>query len=201
MHLQPANLTGPSSFSTASTFGRVEGRGCPGTVCNKAAAAGVYSPGCWTKKQAGGTSLKCLSSEPVSGQGSLIAPFRGGHPSVSKCSNKLVTSPLAMKGGACGTCTSGPPFSGGRRRYRKRRSRRTRRTRRSRRTRRTRRSRRSRRTRHRGGSTKGQGYSNVPLSYGYSLGAPLTSADSALATPPPQHAYNHCQSGAKLISK
>ena len=207
--LQPANFTGPIGVATSSPFGRVKGHGCPGTTCNKAAAAGVYSPGCWRKgrgggrrsKQSGGTSLECLGSAPLSDQSQVLAPFRGGHPTVTKCPNELVSNPLAMKGG--------------RRRRRRTRKRRTRKRRtRKRRTRkrrclrcrpvscrsaghRRRRTKARRRRRYRGGAP--QGYSNVPLSYGYSLGAPLTSGESALASPPPQHVYDHCKPGARPI--
>ena len=204
IRLQPANFTGPSSFATSSPFGRVRGRGCPGTTCNKAAAAGAYSPGCWTtgrgggrrSRQSGGTSLRCLGTAPASDQSSILGPFRAGHAAITPCPHDLVANPLAMKGG--------------RRRRRRTRKRRTRkrRTRRRRCLRcqptscrsavhRRRRTKVRRRRRYRGGAPKG--YSNVPLSYGYSLGAPLTSADSALASPPPQHVYDHCKPGALPI--
>jgi len=40
-----------------------------------------------------------------------------------------------------------------------------------------------------------QPYSNIPLSFGYALGAPpdVNANHSALANPPPQNPYNHCQ--------
>lgn len=200
MRLAPANFNGPSAFSTASPFGKIKGVGCAGTSCNVTAAKGAYSPGRWTPGQVGGTSLRCLSKNSVSGQGDLIAPFRGGHPAVAKCSSSIVANPLAMKGGGAGPgCGCMPGARGGGRR-RRRKGRRTR----GRRTARRRASRRPshrRARKYRGGSTKGMGYSNVPLAYGYSLGAPLTSGDSALATPPPQHVYNHCKPGAELIPK
>jgi len=44
----------------------------------------------------------------------------------------------------------------------------------------------------RGGA--GLPYSNIALAYGYGLGGvPLTANQSALATPPPQTAYDHCK--------
>jgi len=202
VRLQPANFTGPASPYISSPFGRVKGRGCPGTSCNISAAKGVYSPGTWKTgggrgrraRQSGGTSLECLGSAPLSDQSNVLAPFRGGHPAVTRCPSKLVSNPLSMKGG-------------------RRRTRKGRRRKRRARTRRClsckkvrcgalnhgRRRSKSRRRRVRRGGGASKGFSNVPLAYGYSLGAPLTSGESALASPPPQHVYNHCKPGAQVI--
>ena len=40
-----------------------------------------------------------------------------------------------------------------------------------------------------------QPYSNIPISFGYALGAPpdISAGHSALANPPPQNPYDHCQ--------
>ena len=163
----------------------------------------MYSPGCWRKgrgggrrsKQSGGTSLECLGSAPLSDQSQVLAPFRGGHPTVTKCPNELVSNPLAMKGGRKRRQRTRSRRTRRRRRTKRRTHRRRRRTRH--RTHRRRRTKARRRRRYRGGAP--QGYSNVPLSYGYSLGAPLTSGESALASPPPQHVYDHCKAGARPI--
>ena len=224
MALQPANFTGPASFKAASPYGRVKGHGCPGTTNTRTAAKGVYSPGSW---QSGGASVVCLSPKPNDSQG-VMGPFRSGHPDVSRCANKLISSDTSMRGGsgcttnrigprhgadyqeayssrggrrtrrggACNVCT-GTLFGGGRRRRRKRTRRRSAPKRRTPRWRRKKPSRRRRRKRAGGARAD----SNVPLAYGYSLGGQLSAADSALANPPPLQAYDHCQSGAKLIPK
>ena len=60
------------------------------------AAKGKYSPGRW---QTGGTSLACLAKNPTGTQG-VMGPFRSGHPDVSPCSSKLISSDTSMKGGS-----------------------------------------------------------------------------------------------------
>ena len=39
---------------------------------------------------------------------------------------------------------------------------------------------------------KGQPYTNVPISFGYSAGGVLPGDLSALANPAPYHVYDHC---------
>ena len=106
MSLQPANYTGPASSDIASPYGRVKGHGCPGTTFATEAADGVYSPGRW---QAGGTSVVCLSPKPTASQG-VMGPFRSGHPDVSRCPNKLISSDTSMRGGS--GCSAGRIGSG-----------------------------------------------------------------------------------------
>ena len=49
-------------------------------------------------------------------------------------------------------------------------------------------------TRHRGGNGMNQPYSNIPISYGQSLGPEVSAQNSGLANPPPFFPYNRCAS-------
>ena len=197
---------GPAAFTDASPYGRIAGHGCPGTSSKVVAAKGTYSAGRWQK---GGTSVVCMNKDPLSGHGKVIGT-KAGHAGVSSCPNKLVDSSTSMRGGRrpYGRSRRGRRTRRSRRRsrrsqvgayqasvapgFRKGRSRRARRRRQ--RTRRRRATRRWRGGAHRTGS-------NVPVSYGYSLGGTLGANSSALASPPPYAVYDHCKPGALPIPK
>jgi len=206
----PNTLASPARFPDNNSI--FAGRGCDGTTRNILAAEGQYVP-----MQTGGGGGICLSQSPL--MGNITGPS-AGHAGIQRCNSNVEVNAMSLGAGGVAKVGRGAtvnpwPGSGGRRkkstrhrhrgcskkcRSRKRsRSMRKRSMRkRSMRKRKKRRkcpTKRVHRRRQRGG--EGQPYSNEPLSFGYGLGGPLpgdnVSNDSALANPPPQHVYNHCE--------
>ena len=173
----------PDMFS--SPFAKVSGHGCAGTMCNDAAARGEYIS---YKKMIGGRKLMASCGL---GSNSLPAPITGpksGHANFCSYDNGAAPNAQDLKGGRRRRHARKT-----KRRVGKKSAKKTASKRHSRSKKRThKRGRAGRRMlhRHRGGySVPG---SNVPFSLAYSLGAPLPNMESALANPPPQHAYDHC---------
>lgn len=207
----PNTLADPTRFP--DNHAKLAGRGCAGDLNNVDAAAGQYKP--YLKGGGGGV---CLSSSPLV---SDVTGPRAGYASIQRCQPNVAVNAMSLGAGGVSQVGSLATLrkwsgTGGRKTHRRRRrhgksrrkrlgeSRRKRRSkhktlykrsklRRRKGAKRTRKRRRS----HRGGS--GQPYSNEPLSFGYGLGAPFNGKNqvladvSALATPPPQHVYNHCK--------
>ncbi len=203
----PNTLGDPTRFSDNNA--KLAGRGCAGDLSNVDGAAAKYVP-----YQTGGSSLVCLNSDLINGE--QLPGRAAGHASNISCgpdSNTVRT--LALGAGKTATLKSSPwNGSGGRRRRRTRRKRRRAKSKRVKRRRHKTMKRRSkmhrskmhrkkskksrkRRRVYRGGTP--QPYSNIPLSFGYGLGAPFNGSNSpiadnsAFANPPPLHAYNHCE--------
>jgi hypothetical protein len=170
----------PDMFS--SPFAKVSGHGCAGTMCNDAAARGEYIS---YKKMIGGRKLMASCGQ---GSNSLPAPITGpksGHGNFCSYDNGAAPNAQDLKGGRLRRNARKTKRRGG-----KKSAKRTASKRHGRSKKRTHKRGRAGRRKHRGGySVPG---SNVPFSLAYSLGAPLPNMESALANPPPQHAYDHC---------
>lgn len=211
----PNTLGDPTRFSDNNA--KLAGRGCAGDLSNAAGAAAQYVP-----YQTGGSSLVCLNSNPINKE--ILAGPKSAYAAIESCGpdSEAVRS-LGQGAGEIAGSTAGKtaklkviPWngSGGRRRKRTRRKRRRAKSKRVKRRRHKTMKRRSKmhrskmhrkkskRTRkrrrvYRGGTP--QPYSNIPLSFGYGLGAPFNGStsdiadNSAFANPPPLHAYNHCE--------
>ena len=188
----------PDMFS--SPFAKVSGHGCAGTMCNDAAARGEYIS---YKKMIGGQKLMASCGL---GSNSLPAPITGpksGHGNFCSYDNGAAPNAQDLKGGrrrrhARNTKKRGAKKAAKRsakkhaKRSAKKHAKRSAKKHARSKKRTHKRGRAGRRVmhRHRGGySIPG---SNVPFSLAYSLGAPLPNKESALANPPPQHAYDHC---------
>lgn len=196
----PNTLYDPSGYS--SNVAKVSGHGCAGTKLNAAAAKGKYVP---YGLKGGGV---CLNSNP--NYSTVISP-RAGYANVKPCGTNVAVNPASMGAGQVAQVGRGAharafPFKGGTRKRKSKCRHKTKHRRKS-----VRRSKsghkskqRHKRTSvrrakkvHRGGS--GEPYSNVPISFGYGLGAPFTNnlslaENSSLANPPPHHVYDHCPS-------
>jgi hypothetical protein len=200
----PNTLGVPTRFSDNNA--KLAGRGCAGDLSNVDGAAAKYVP-----YQTGGSSLVCLNSDLINGE--QLPGRAAGHASNISCGpDSNTVRSLGLSPGK--TATSPWNGSGGRRRRRTRRKRRRAKSKRVKRRRHKTMKRRSkmhrskmhrkkskksrkRRRVYRGGTP--QPYSNIPLSFGYGLGAPFNGStsdiadNSAFANPPPLHAYNHCE--------
>ena len=199
--LLPGNNNNPNTVYSANKYSDahiIAGRGCAGTKSNISAANSEYVP--YSAMQTGGGGGVCLSQQPLMG---LTGP-RAGYAGVQRCAPNVRVNQMSL--GAGGVSSVGRhatlrawPGKGGRRRTkrqvrhrvgvsRKRKKHKSLRKYKNINLRKKRRK--TRRRRQRGGR---QPYSNVPITFGYGLGAPLPDNSSALATPPPQHVYNHCE--------
>ena len=204
----PNTLYNPSAY--ASNVSKVAGHGCAGTRVNTEAAKGKYVP---YGMKGGGV---CLNNTP--NYSTVISP-RAGYANIKPCGSNIAVNPASMGAGQVAEVGQGAharafPFKGGARKrksnaVRKRKTARKSKVARKRKTARKnkaarkskvarkRKTARRSRKRYRGGS--GQPYSNVPISFGYGLGAPLPNgqsiaAESSMANPPPFHVYDHCPS-------
>lgn len=218
----PNTLADPTRFP--DNHSKVAGRGCDGTTSNVLAAEGQYVP-----MQTGGGGGVCLSQTPLMGSVTgpkagyagiqrcqsnvAVNAMALGAGGVAKVGQNATVNPWPGSGGRrkrrtkrrVGTKRKGTKRKGTKRKGTKRSvgtkrkgtKRRVGTKRKGTKRKGMKKSVRARRMRQRGGN--GQPYSNVPLSFGYGLGAPLPGdsanvADmSALANPPPQHVYNHCE--------
>ena len=173
----------PDMFS--SPFAKVSGHGCAGTMCNDAAARGAYVS---YKKMIGGRKLMAACGPGSKPLASPITGTKAGPANFCFYDNGPAPNAQDLKGGrrrrhARKTKRRGGKKSAKRSAAKKSHASKKRTHRRGRSGRRM--------HRHRGGyAIPG---SNVAFSQGYSLGAPLYNRESALANPPPQHAYNHCK--------
>lgn len=209
-NIHPNTLNNPTDFS--SNAAKVAGRGCAGTKLATEAAKGMYKP----YGMKGGSNLVRLQKDPLI-PNAIVGP-KAGYASVGpgelfsknalQSASSLGAGPVADVG--TGALARSFPLTGGKRKKSRkmRKSRHSRKThRKNRHSRKTHRKgrkgkshkksskrRRSRRV-HRGGAP--QPYSNTPISFGYSVGAPLPKSkpvymESALANPPPHHIYDDC---------
>jgi len=201
----PNTVADPTDYS--SNIAKVAGRGCAGTRLNTVAAKGMYKP--YSMK--GGSNLVRLEQNPL--VGTVTGP-RAGYAAVGPGSlfnpaelqslESLGAGPVAgigvraskyaapVKGGGKRRKTARKHSKNGKKHRRKSRKaycgKKTRGKRGRKRT--------SRKRMYKGGA--GQPYNNIPITHGYSVGAPFNSTkpvfqESALANPPPIHAYNNCQ--------
>lgn len=194
-HFGGENSTGPLTTNTqanyafsphkyASSFGKIAGIGNAGTRSNIQAAKGKYVPYVGT----GGARLS-LSQQHIQHPSKIIGP-NTGHPEhssyVPSSQHRDLHHPFPNKVG-------GRRYKSRRRLHKKNKLSKSRkqhrRNHKSKRNHKSRRNNKSRRLR-KGGS--GIPFSNVPMSWGYSLGQQLPNNLNALASPPPMTAYNNC---------
>lgn len=207
-NIHPNTLNNPTNFP--SNIAKVSGRGCAGTRINTVAAKGLYAP----YGMKGGARGVCLQTNPLIGK---VTSPHAGYPSVSRCGSSVAVNLASMGAGPVAQVGQGAhsrpfPFSGGRRRTRRKSRKHKPRKHKSRKRkshkRKSRKHKSHKRKVHRRGSRRHRGgapqpYSNTPISFGYSLGAPLQkgrpiSSESALANPPPQHVYDNCTKDLSL---
>ena len=207
--LKPANYTAdPTRF--ASSDAKVSGRGCAGTKSNVAAADGEY-----VSYQKGGNSS--YDENPMGGGpvGDITGPNAG--PGQFKVNSNTVTINDSAMGAGEGKSIEATLESmpGGGRKTRKTHSKKnskkhstkhsTKRSKKHSKKHSTKRSKggkkfkratkhhkRSRKNMRKQRGGKGQPYSNVPISFGYSAGGVLPGDLSALANPVPYNVYDHC---------
>ena len=180
----------PDMFS--SPFAKVSGHGCAGTMCNDAAARGEYVS---YKKMIGGRKLMAVCGPGYDPLAASVTGTKAGPANFCTYDNGPAPNSQDLKGGkrrrhARGTKKRGAKKAAKRsaKKHAKRSAKKHARS--KKRTHKRGRAGRRMMHRHRGGySIPG---SNVPFSLAYSLGAPLPNKESALANPPPQHAYDHC---------
>lgn len=190
-HFIGENSTGPLTTSTfpnyafsphkyASSFGKIVGIGKDGTRSNVQAAKGKYVGG------------SRLSHQQIQHPSKLVGP-NTGHPIHSSYVPSSHTRDLHFSGGRK---YKSKTRIHKRNRYSKKKYSRNNRTTRNKtykkinkKTNNKRNNKKSRRLR---GGSSGIPFSNVPLSWGYSLGQQLPSNLNALANPPPLTSYNNC---------
>lgn len=192
--LTPANYTADPTLYPSSDA-KVSGCGCAGTKSNIAAAKGKFVS--YGSQSGGGYCDNCTGpigeiTGPASGYGTVTSNKPAPIPrpcglGAGQSMTSIAETLAAMPGGGRKTRKHKKKHS---KKHSKKSHKGGKKSRKH--SKKSRKSVKKHRTRkHRGG--KRQPFANVPLSFGYALGGDLPGNKSALANPPPQHVYDHCQ--------